>query len=57
MKQDIAIFTPMANEEKIQGFVLEVLSYRKFFKKFKYFLILDVLLVSTFEIVKKLEKK
>ena len=59
MKQDIAIFTPMANEEKnAKKFVLEVLSYQKFFRKFKYFLILDnASKDSTFEIVKKLEKK
>ena len=59
MKQDIAIFTPMANEEKnAKKFVLEVLSYKKFFKKFKYFVILDnASKDSTFEIVKKLEKK
>ena len=55
MKQDIAIFTPLANEEKnAKKFVLEVLSYRKFFRKFKYFLILDnASKDSTFEIVKK----
>ena len=38
MKKDIAIFTPMANEEKnAEKFILEVLSYKKFFKKFKFF--------------------
>ena len=38
MRQDIAIFTPMANEEKnAKKFVLEVLSYQKFFRKFKTF--------------------
>ena len=59
MKQDIAIFTPLANEEKnAKKFVLEVLSYQKFFRKFKYFLILDnASKDSTFKIVKKLEKK
>ena len=59
MRQDIAIFTPMANEEKnAKKFVLEVLSYQKFFRKFKYFLILDKASKdSTYEIVKKLEKK
>ena len=59
MKQDIAVFTPMANEEKnAKKFVLEVLSYKKFFKKFKYFLIIDKASKdSTFKIVKKLEKK
>ena len=59
MRQDIAIFTPMANEEKnAKKFVLEVLSYQKFFRKFKYFLILDnASKDSTYEIVKKLEKK
>jgi dolichol-phosphate mannosyltransferase len=59
MKQDIAIFTPMANEEKnAKKFVLDVLSYKKFFKKFKYFIILDnASNDKTFNIVKKLEKK
>ena len=37
IKQDIAIFTPMANEEKnAKKFILEVLAYRKFFKEFKF---------------------
>ena len=53
MKQDIAIFTPMANEEKRKKFVSEILSYQKFFRKFKYFLILDnASKDSTYEIVK-----
>ncbi len=35
MKQDIAIFTPMANEEKnAKKFILEVLTYRKFLMSF-----------------------
>ena len=39
MKQDIAIFTPMANEEKnAKKFVLEVLSYQKFLMIYIYLL-------------------
>tara|TARA_B100001989_G_C24449435_1_gene418157 strand:+ start:194 stop:916 length:723 start_codon:yes stop_codon:yes gene_type:complete len=59
MKQDIAIFTPMANEEKnAKKFVSEILSYKKFFRKFKYFVILDnASKDETFNIVKKIEKK
>ena len=56
MKQDIAIFTPMANEEKnAKKFVSEILSYKKFFRKFKYFVILDnASKDETFNIVKKI---
>jgi len=59
MKQDIAIFTPMANEEKnAKKFVLDILTYRKFFKKFKYFVILDnASKDDTFNIVKRIENK
>ena len=59
MKQDIAIFTPMANEEKnAKKFILEVLTYRKFFKKFKYFIILDnASKDKTYQIVKGMENK
>ena len=59
MKNNIAIFTPMANEEKTaKRFVLEILTYKKFFNKFKYFIILDnASKDKTYDIVKKLEKK
>lgn len=59
MKQDIAIFTPMANEEKnAKKFVLKILAYRKFFKKFKYFVVLDKASKDgTLNIVKKIERK
>ena len=59
IKQDIAIFTPMANEEKnAKKFILEVLTYRKFFKKFKYFIILDnASKDKTYKIVKEMENK
>ena len=59
MKNDIAIFTPMANEEKnAKKFILELLSYKKFFNKFIYFIIIDkVSTDSTYKIVKDLEKK
>jgi dolichol-phosphate mannosyltransferase len=58
MKNDIAIFTPMANEEKnAKKFILEVLSYKKFFRKFKFFIIIDKASTdNTYKIVKKLEK-
>tara|TARA_Y100000389_G_scaffold189367_1_gene213012 strand:- start:865 stop:1581 length:717 start_codon:yes stop_codon:yes gene_type:complete len=59
MKNDIAIFTPMANEEKYaKNLILELLTYRKFFKKFKIFIIIDkVSRDNTYKIVKDLEKK
>jgi len=59
MKKNIAIFTPMANEEKTaKQFILEVLSYKKYFNKFKFFIILDnASNDSTYKIVEKLEKK
>jgi len=59
MKNDIAIFTPMANEEKYaKNFVIELLTYKKFFKKFKIFIIIDkVSKDNTYKIVKNLEKK
>ena len=59
MKKNISIFTPMANEEKnAEKFILEVLSFRKYFNKFKYFVILDnASHDDTYNIVKKLEKK
>ena len=42
MKKNIALFTPMANEEKnAKKFILKILKYRKYFNKFKYFIILD----------------
>lgn len=49
----------MANEEKnAEKFILEVLSFRKYFNKFKYFVILDnASHDDTYNIVKKLEKK
>jgi len=59
VKKNISIFTPMANEEKnAEKFILEVLSFRKYFNKFKYFVILDnASHDDTYNIVKKLEKK
>ena len=40
IKNDIAIFTPMANEEKnVLKFILELLSYKKYFRRFKCFII------------------
>ena len=57
MKQDIAIFTPMANEEKNKKFVSKFY-LTKIFRKFKYFVILDnASKDETFNIVKKIEKK
>ena len=58
MKNDIAIFTPMANEESnAKKFVLKVLTYRKIFRKFKFFIIIDRASTdNTYKIVKKLEK-
>ncbi|MDA9604252.1 glycosyltransferase family 2 protein [Candidatus Pelagibacter sp.] len=59
MKNDIAIFTPMANEEKYaKNFILELLTYKKYFKNFKIFIIIDkVSKDNTFNIVKNLAKK
>ncbi len=59
MKNDIAILTPMANEEEYaKNFILELLTYRKFFRKFKIFIIIDkVSKDNTYKIVKDLEKK
>ena len=58
MKKNISIFTPMANEEKnAEKFILEVLALRKYFNKFKYFIILDKASKDkTHNIVKRLEK-
>ena len=58
MKKNILIFTPMANEEKnAEKFILEVLALRKYFNKFKYFIILDKASKDkTYNIVKRLEK-
>ena len=59
IKKDIAIFCPMANEEKYaKKFILDLLSYKKYFKKFKFFIIIDKATTdNTFEIIKTLEKK
>ena len=59
MKNEIAIFTPMANESRAaKKFILKVLSLKKYFSKFKYFIILDKFSTdNTFEIAKNLEKK
>jgi len=59
MKNDIAILTPMANEERYaKKFILELLTYRKFFRKFKIFIIIDKASKdNTYNIVKDLEKK
>ena len=59
MQNDIAIFTPMANEEKgAKKFILELLTYKKLFRKFKFFIIIDnVSTDNTYKIVKNLEKK
>ena len=59
MKKNIAIFTPLANEEKTaKQFILEVLSYKKYFNKFNFFIILDKASKdNTYKIVEKLEKK
>tara|TARA_B100000787_G_C16196173_1_gene301012 strand:+ start:2667 stop:3383 length:717 start_codon:yes stop_codon:yes gene_type:complete len=58
MKNDIAVFTPMANEEtNAKKFILEILSYKKNFRKFKFFIIIDRASTdNTYKIVKKLEK-
>jgi dolichol-phosphate mannosyltransferase len=58
MKKNISIFTPMANEEKnAEKFILEVLALRKYFNKFRYFIILDKASKDeTYNIVKRLEK-
>ena len=59
MKKNISIFTPMANEEKsAKKFILEVLSYKKYFNEFKFFVILDnASKDNTYKIVQNLEKK
>ena len=59
MKKNIAIFTPMANEEmNAKKFILKILSFKKYFNKFRYFIILDnVSTDNTYKIVKALEKK
>ena len=59
MKKNIAIFTPMANEEKnAKEFILKILKYRKYFNKFRYFIILDKASTdNTYKIVKELENK
>jgi dolichol-phosphate mannosyltransferase len=59
MKNNIAIFTPMANEEmNAKKFILKILSFKKYFNKFRYFIILDnVSTDNTYKIVKALEKK
>ena len=42
MKQNISIFTPMANEEKTaKNFIIKILSFKKYFNKFRYFIIID----------------
>ena len=53
MQNDIAIFSPMANEEKgAKKFILELLSYKKLFRKFKFFIIIDnVSTDNTYKIV------
>ena len=59
MKKNISILTPMANEEKFaKKFILEILSYKKYFNNFNFFIILDnASNDKTYEIAKKLEKK
>ena len=59
MKKNISIFTPMANEEKsAKKFILEILTYKKYFNNFYFFIILDNASNDrTYEITKKLEKK
>jgi len=58
-KREIAIFSPMANEEKnAEKFINEILSYRKYFDNFIYFIIIDKISKdNTFSIVKNIEKK
>ena len=57
MKQNISIFTPMANEEKQQKFIIKILSFKKYFNKFRYFIIIDKASTDhTYQIVKELEK-
>ena len=57
-KREIAIFTPMANEEKnAEKFINDILSYSKHFDNFMYFIIMDkVSKDNTFSIVKNIEK-
>ncbi len=59
MKQNISIFTPMANEEKTaKKFIMKILSFKKYFNKFRYFIIIDKASRDhTYQIVKELEKK
>ena len=59
MKQNISIFTPMANEEKTaKKFIIKILSFKKYFNKFRYFIIIDKASTDhTYQIVKELEKK
>ena len=59
MNKDLALFTPLANEEKYaEKFILEVLSYSKYFNNFKYFKIIDkISRDNTFLIAKNIEKK
>ena len=58
MKKNISIFTPMANEEETaEKFIIKILSFKKYFNKFRYFIILDnTSQDNTCKIVKKLEK-
>ena len=59
MKKNISIFTPMANEEETaKKFIMKILSFKEYFNKFRYFVILDnASSDNTYKIVKELEKK
>jgi dolichol-phosphate mannosyltransferase len=59
MKKNISIFTPMANEEETaEKFIMKILSFKKYFNRFRYFVILDnASNDNTYKIVKELEKK
>ena len=59
IKKNIAIFTPMANEQKdAKKFILELLSFKKYFNNFKFFIIIDKASSdNTYKIAKSLEKK
>jgi dolichol-phosphate mannosyltransferase len=59
VKKNISILTPMANEEQTaEKFIMEILSFKKYFNNFRYFVVIDKSSTdSTYKIVKKLEKK
>jgi dolichol-phosphate mannosyltransferase len=59
VKKNISIFTPVANEEQtVEKFIIEILSFKKYFNNFRYFVVIDKASTdNTYQIIKKLEKK